>query len=130
MPRRFEEGDCMSDRTKDLGEVVATWREDAAVLRARGYSVEAERLEAMAGEVFGVAEDFITWLSEDMAFMKSGLSRRTLRRRFRELLDCGLARYNAKREKEFRSCAIPQRANAAAAKAAGLAGESLRSNAA
>lgn len=121
---------CADDRgVRDLGEVVANWREDANVLRSRGYQIEAERLDAMAQEVYGVAEDFMTWLSEDMAYLKSGLSRRTLRRRFRELQDCGLARYNAKHEKEYRSCAIPPRPDAAAAKAAGLAGEPLRRSA-
>lgn len=111
---------------KDLGDVVADWREDAKILKARGYPVEAERLQAMSDEVFTVAEDFITWLSESQAYLKSGLSYRTLRRRFRELLDCGLARYNLKGEREYRSCAIPPRPDARAARAAGLAGEQLQ----
>lgn len=110
----------------DLGTVVADAREEVAVLKRMGNSAQAEYIEQLLDRIKASAEDFLTWLSEDKAYIKSGLSHRTLRRRFRELSDCGLARYNAHGSREYRSCAIPPRADAAAARAAGLAGESLQ----
>ena len=110
----------------DLGSIVASAREDVQLLKRMGNAQQAAYIEQLLDQIRDAAEDFLTWLSEDKAYLKSGLSHRTLRRRFRELMDCGMARYSERGEREFRSCAIPPRADATAAKAAGLAGESLR----
>lgn len=94
-----------------LEQVLADYREEAAVLRKAGNTGQAEYVEQLLDRAQRAAEDYITWLSESKANLKSGLAERTLRRRFRELLDCGLARHNAKGEREYRACAIPPRAN-------------------
>lgn len=106
---------------KQLEVVIADAREDAAVLRRAGNAGQADYLEKLLDELYAAAEDYVTWLSESDALLKSGLAERTLRRRFRELVDCGLARYNNHRGREYRACAVPSRPNIAAARARGAA---------
>lgn len=106
----------------DLAQVLADLREEAAVLRRNGASFSVERVEAVADAVRDAAEDYLTWLSVPAACLKSGLSVRTLQRRYRELADCGLARTNARGEREFRACAIPARPDIAAAREMGRRG--------
>lgn len=93
----------------DLGQVIADAREEAAVLRRAGNTGQAEYVEQLLERVTAAAEDYLVWLNESDAMIKSGLAQRTLRRRFRELLDCGLARYNDKRERQYRAIAVPPR---------------------
>lgn len=85
--------------------------------RARA-SVPPEYLTELLDEVRAAAEDFITWLPESDAMLKSGLSERTLRRRFREMLDCGTARWGHT-GREFLAKCIPQRPDLIAARARG-----------
>lgn len=99
--------------TDDLGQVLADARGEAAVLRANRATFSVERVEQICARVAEAAGDYMRWLSEPDAMIKSGLSARTLRRRFRELLESGLARYDAEGEREFRACAIPPRASIA-----------------
>ncbi len=110
----------------DLGTVLASAREDVSILKKLGNGAQAEYIENLLDRVKESAEDYLAWLSEDEAYLKSGLSRRTLRRRFRELLDSGLARYGAHGAREYRSCAVPPRPDAALAKAAGFAGQEMK----
>lgn len=111
----------MVTETIDLAQVIADAREEAAVLRRSGNVGQAEYVELLLDRVSRAAEDYLTWLNEGQAIIKSGLAERTLRRRFRELQDCGLARYNAKREREYRACAVPPRPNTVGASARGRA---------
>jgi hypothetical protein len=92
-----------------LEQVLADARGDAAVLRRSGNVGQAEYVEALCDRLSDAAGDYLRWLSEGDAFLKSGLAPRTLHRRFRDLQECGLARYNAKREREYRACAVPSR---------------------
>ena len=89
------------------------------MLRRSGNAGQAEYVEALCDRTAEAAADYIRWLSESDAMLKSGLSSRTLQRRFRNLLECGLARHGAHGEREYRACAIPFRANIAAARARG-----------
>lgn len=106
---------------KPLEQVIADAREEAAMLKRTGNVGQAEHLERLLDEVYAAAEDYVTWLSEADALLKSGLAERTLRRRFRELVDCGLARYDNRRGREYRACAVPSRPNLATARARGAA---------
>lgn len=101
----------------DLGQIVADAREEARIIARMGNAQQAEYLTSLLDKIAESAEDFLTWLSEERAQIKSGLSYRTLRRRFRELHECGLARYSAKHEREYRSIAVPSRPEVAAARA-------------
>ena len=92
-----------------LEQVIADAREEAAVLRRAGNVGQAEYVEQLLDKVSTAAEDYLLWLNESDAMIKSGLAERTLRRRFRELQDCGLARYNDRRERQYRAVAVPPR---------------------
>lgn len=103
----------------ELAQVLADAREEAQVLRRAGNAAQADYLEALLGRVRDAAEDFLTWLSEPDAILKSGLTERTLRRRFRDMLDCGTARYGPKRKREYLSACIPNRPDVREARARG-----------
>lgn len=93
----------------ELEQVIADARGEAAVLRRSGNVGQAEYVEALCNAIADAAGDYLRWLSEGDAFLKSGLSSRTLHRRFRDLQECGLARFNAKGHREYRACAVPSR---------------------
>lgn len=95
----------------ELEQVLADARGEAAVLRANKAAFSVERIEQLCERVQEAAGDYMRWLSESDAMIKSGLSGRTLRRRFPELLECELARYDVEGNREYRACAIPPRAS-------------------
>lgn len=103
----------------DLAQVIADAREEAQVLRRAGNAGQADYVDALLSRVRESAEDFMTWLSEADAMLKSGLSERTLRRRFRDCLDCGTARYGPKRQREYLAAVIPNRPDVATERARG-----------
>src|SRR5689334_12442443 len=109
--------------TEPLDEVLATAHEDVAVLARSGHKEQAEHLEHFVRRVEETTETYRRWLSEPDAFLHSGLAPRTLRRRFREMLDAGNARYSEKRQREYRQSALPCRANIAAQRERGRRGE-------
>lgn len=88
---------------------MANARREAAIIRRSGNTGQADYVEQLLDRLSRAAEDYVTWLNESAAILKSGLAERTLRRRFRELLDCGLARYNEKGEREYRAIAVGPR---------------------
>lgn len=106
-------------QTPDLTQILADAREEAQVLRRAGNGGQADYVDALVSRVREAAEDFITWLSEADAMLKSGLSERTLRRRFRDCLDCGTARYGSKGGREYLAAIIPNRADLGAQRARG-----------
>jgi hypothetical protein len=95
--------------TRDLNQILADAREEAKIIGRMGNAQQAEYLTSLLDRIQDATEDYLLWLSEEKAQLKSGLSARTLRRRFKELYDCGLARYNVKHQREYRSVAIPSR---------------------
>lgn len=105
--------------SSSLSQVLADAREDVQVLRRSGNTGQAEYVDALLSHVRDAAEDFLTWLSESDAVLKSGLSERTLRRRFRECLECGTARYSAKGDREYLALVVPPRPDLIAARARG-----------
>lgn len=106
---------------KDLGQVLIDRREEVAMLARAGASVQSDYLDALLDEIKAAAKEYVTWLCESDAMLKSGLSERTLRRRFREMLDCGTARWG-KTGREFLACCIPYRPDVDAARARGRGG--------
>jgi hypothetical protein len=97
----------------DLSQVIADARGEAQVLRRAGNVGQADYVESLCDRVASSAEDYLRRISLADARLKSGLNVRTIKRRFRELQDCGLAGYNDRGEMWFRACAIPQRAGIA-----------------
>lgn len=106
----------------DLAQVLADERGQAATLRAKGFAREADIADGILDRVKAAAEDYLTWLGEGDAELWSGLRPRTLRRRFRELLDARNARYNDRGQREYRAAALPRRANLAAVREAARRG--------
>lgn len=101
-----------------LEQVLADYRGDAAVLRRRGHAKDAELIERLCDAVADAAEDFLTWLSEDDAMLRSGRSRAWLRAQFADWSRGGNARKDGAR-RVYRQAVIPQRANALSAREAG-----------
>ena len=108
---------------KTLEQILADAREDAAVLDRTGHAQTAQYIVRLVGDVSATMEEWLRWLSEDDARLRSGLSRRALRRRFREWVDAGHARYNLKGEREYRMAVVPSRADVESARSAGRRGE-------
>ncbi len=100
----------MTDSLRELADVLADARGEAAVLRRSGNPGQADYIEALCTDIAASAEDYLRRLSLSDARLKSGLALRTLKRRHRELVDCGLAGFDDRRQMWFRACAIPQRA--------------------
>lgn len=113
--------------TETLGEAIASEREDLEILRRKGYTTDAERIEKVLDRITTAAAPFLDWLNEKEAALRSARSIDWLRDQFPSLLEQGLARWNPTRPKErqFLRCAIPQRANTSAAREAGARGERL-----
>lgn len=97
-------------------EELADLREDLQALRRRGVAqVPIEQLEQIADDVALAAEEYLRWLSEDEALLRSGRSRRWLRREFPEWLRAHHARREGRR-RYYRMLVIPQRAHTLAAR--------------
>lgn len=104
---------------KDLSEVIADMRGDAAVLRRLGDRDRAGAIEEYADKVAESARDFLWWLSEKEAELRSGRSVRWLRSRYAEWAATGNARRDARNERHYRALVIPQRVHKSAAREAG-----------
>lgn len=103
---------------KDLEQVIADWRGDAAVLKSRGHTHDAKLLEDCADQAARSAEDYIRFLDEGSAQLRSGRSIEWLRTQFPKWESDGHARrVNGRRQ--YRKLIIPQRVNISAAREEG-----------
>lgn len=109
-------------QARTIEEVIATWREDAAVLRRTGHDHDAELLDRVLTDVARATEEFRTWLSEANARLQSGRGRDYFRARRAEWEAAGHARRGPKGW-EYRQCVVPHRINLALAREAGRRGE-------
>lgn len=107
----------MSQR-RGLETVLADWRSDAQVLRRQGHEREAEQIERLCADVAREAEEYLRWLPEDDALIRSGRGRDWLRRQFAEWERQGHARRDGRR-RYYRMLLIPQRADTLSAREAG-----------
>jgi hypothetical protein len=103
---------------RPLEQVLADWREDANALRRNSHAHDAQLIERLCDEVQASAHDFLNWLTEGEAKLRSGHSAEYLRARFPQWLEQGLARWDGKK-RQYRSVCIPQRGNREAAREAG-----------
>jgi hypothetical protein len=101
-----------------LEQVLADAREEAAILRRNGHVAQSATLDRFVSAVLAAAEDYLTWLSEPEARLRSGYSTEWLRGRFARLQSQGLAKMDGKR-RMYRAVGIPQRPNLEAARMAG-----------
>ena len=101
-----------------LEDVLADWRGQAAVLRHRGHGLQAETIEQVCRDVATAAEDYLSWLSETEACLRSGRSAKWLRDRWPEWERMGNAKRRG-RYREYRMIIVPRDANIIAAREAG-----------
>lgn len=97
-----------------LEQILVDAREEAQMLRANRTGFGVDRVEEILKEVSVAAEPYITWLSEGDAAIRAGVSVDTMRGRFPAMERDGNARL-AGRARQYRQCAVPQRAQTAAA---------------
>jgi hypothetical protein len=95
---------------RELVDVIADAREEAAILRRNGAAFSVDRVEAMLAAVADAAEEWTLFLSEGDAVVRCGYSAAWLRARFPEWERAGHAR-TAGRARQYRACIIPRRAN-------------------
>jgi hypothetical protein len=108
----------MTESHPSLEQVIADAREEAAILRRNGHAAQADTLLRFLDAVSISAEDYLTWLTEDEAHLRSGKSAKALRALFPALFAQGLAKLEGHRRR-YRACAIPQRAHLESARRAG-----------
>jgi hypothetical protein len=104
----------------DLAAVLADWRGDAAVLKKHKQHALATQLEKCADDVEASAADWLTWLSETDAMLRSGKSRDWLRAKFSGWERDGHARLQG-RERQYRRVIVPVKHTLSSARAAGIA---------
>ena len=102
----------------DLAEVIATAREDAKILDRAGHARDAQLIFRLMDQVEHAAADYLEWLNEREAHLRSGRSFAWLRSRFPEWERQGHAKRDGRR-RMYRTLIVPTRANTAAAYAAG-----------
>jgi hypothetical protein len=111
---------------KPLETVLADWREKASVLRGVKHAHDAELIDAICDEVARAAEDYMRFLSETDAMLRSGKSAEWLRSRFPEWSSQGHAE-KRKSVRYYRALVVPRRPDLEAAREQGRSGERRRS---
>lgn len=101
-----------------LEHVIADWRAAAQASRRTGQLSTAELVEQIMRDVATAAEEYLRWLSEEDAMLRSGKRRPWLRKRFSEWERAGNARHVG-RKREYRMVVVPQAADTLSAREAG-----------
>jgi hypothetical protein len=110
---------------ESLEQALADERESVQVLRKTGHLREAENLDRVLDRVRAAALDYLDWLTEGEARLRSGKSTDWLRARFPAWMAAGHARYDGqgRGKRLYRQLIVPKRANESAAREAGRRGE-------
>lgn len=103
------------EKGRTLEQILADERGQAAVLRHNGHVLQAEAIERVCDRVAKAQEDYLTWISEHAAALRSGKSLRWLRSRFPQWERQGYARHQG-RERQYRRIIVPKAANLANAR--------------
>lgn len=107
---------------ESLEDVLADERGQAAVLRHNGHGAEAEKIERVCERVARAMAEYLTWLSEDDAMLRSGKPAAFFRRQFPEWEAVGDAK-KVGRRRYYRASRIPQGLDLHAVREAALRGE-------
>lgn len=92
----------------EIGQILADWRGEAAVLRRRGDERTARVLEQCAEEAGAAVDEFTVWLSEDDAARRSGWTLTKIRRH--ALAFVGTPHVQVERRAyRLRACIVPRR---------------------
>lgn len=100
---------------RSLEEILADYREEVQILHRHGAKDVADAITRVCDDVRAGAEDYLVWLSEDDAILRSGHTAAWLRRRFADWMEQGNARLGGRggRVREYRQVVIPQRVSRA-----------------
>ena len=90
-----------------LEQVLADLREEATILRANGHAAQAATLLRAVQQVADACPDYLRWLSEAEAVLRSGKSAAWLRARYPEWEQMGHARAPRRGVREYRAVIIP-----------------------
>lgn len=104
----------------DLTQVLSVWRAEASVLKKHKQHALASQLDRCADDVEEAASDWLTWLSESDAMIRSGKSRDWLRGHFSEWERDGHAKLHG-RERRYRRVIVPVKRTLSQARDAGVA---------
>lgn len=97
-----------ADTPLDLAAILGTMDEDAVVYARNGDLSRAAALRDRATEIRVAAADFLTWLSEDDAALRSGETPGRMRSLAVRYLASGHAR-RVNRKFLLRACIVPRR---------------------
>lgn len=92
----------------ELAAILGTMDEDAAAYARNGDTAKAEAIRARANEIRQAARDFITWLTEDEAMLRSGESRQRVKSLALRYVAAGHAKIVGRRF-HLRACIVPRR---------------------
>lgn len=101
-----------------LEEVLADERGQAAVLRHNGHGNHADSIERVCARVSSAAEEYLRFLSEPDARLRTNKSVEWLRSRFPEWMEQGHAK-KIGNVRYYRMVVLPPRANLSAAREEG-----------
>lgn len=101
-----------------LEQVLHAAREEADVMTRNGGTYQPRAVLALLDSIQRAAEDYLTWLSESTAMIRTGRSLKWLRAQYPVWLDQGHAR-TVNGERQYRALILPRRANPSAAYEAG-----------
>ena len=107
--------------TRPLETVLADWREKAQTLRSVKHDHDADLIDALCSDVARAAEDYMRFVSESDAMLRSGKSAEWLRARFAEWAGQGHAE-KRKGVRYYRALVVPRRPDLEAAREAGRTG--------
>ena len=98
----------MTSVRPSLEGVLSDSREDAVRLRRNGHLAQADTIERVCAAVSEAATDFITWISEGEAMMRSGRGPDYFRARRQTWAEDGLAEQRG-RTWYYRRCVVERR---------------------
>jgi hypothetical protein len=92
----------------DLAAILGTMDEDATVYERNGDAHRAAAIRARATEIREATAEYLQWMTEPEAMLRSGLTRAQVRRLAASHLASGHARRVA-RGYQLRACVVPRR---------------------
>lgn len=101
-----------------LEQALAIAKDDVKTTGRMGGTIHPQAALDMLAAIERAAEDYLTWLPESTAMVRTGRSRRWLRAQYPAWLDQGHAR-QVNGERCYRALILPRRANPSAAYEAG-----------
>lgn len=93
----------------DLDTILRRWDDDAAALTRNGEPDKAAILVRCAAEVREAADEWLTWISEEQAALRSGRRVEWWRGQFPALLKRGHARQVGRAKRVYRLAVVPVR---------------------